>query len=193
MRYPGEWKFPGGVAESGDKSLVETAVRELQEEFPGMVVTDDAKLLMLNKKLTMPVKGRQYWMHTCVALSEDNNWITDDCVSVINLNLADRHQKFLSSLCSGAFWEVNDEEKIKLSPELNRVDWIDIDRAISMMESSMFDPVVHVDEWQRMEFEKYNIQTRDPMYQSMCILEEIRQLNNIENIREQAAKYSNSA
>lgn len=33
MRYPGEWVFNGGSYEEGDKSLLDTAIREFREEL----------------------------------------------------------------------------------------------------------------------------------------------------------------
>ncbi len=57
MRYPSEWKFPGGVVENLDYSFKVTAIRELNEEFPGLDVRiETAHLLLLNKKLTLFVK-----------------------------------------------------------------------------------------------------------------------------------------
>ena len=54
MRYPGEWKFPGGVVElDKDNSLSNTAIRELNEEFIGLHVnSDNCKLRLLNIKTT---------------------------------------------------------------------------------------------------------------------------------------------
>lgn len=77
MRYPGEWKFPGGVQEDTDASLRETALRELREEFIGLEIPEHCTptLRLINRKLTRPIQGRQYWMHNYAALDEENPWI----------------------------------------------------------------------------------------------------------------------
>ena len=73
MRYPGEWKFPGGVCDEHDITLKDTAIRELNEEFLGLDVdiTKHSTLYLVNKKLTRAIKGRQYWMHNFVAIDSE--------------------------------------------------------------------------------------------------------------------------
>lgn len=184
MRYPGEWKFPGGVVEDLDYSFKVTAIRELNEEFPGLDVRiETAHLLLLNKKLTLPVKGHQYMMYNFVALEDDNIWINSDNASAINDYLNIKYQSFQDALATNHYWSLSDAEKQVLSPEVHCVEWLDIDEAIDMMSSSMFEPISYVNDWQRLEFEKYNITRRDPMYQSMVTLEEIKSLDTVENIR----------
>lgn len=43
MRYPGEWKFAGGVVDA-DETPVQAAMRELEEEFQVKVVLTEVWL-----------------------------------------------------------------------------------------------------------------------------------------------------
>lgn len=201
MRYPGEWKFPGGVVERTDNSLEQTAIRELREEFIGVapiheVKDSDISLYMVNKKLTRPVKGKRYAMHNFVAIEDDNPWITaNDIASTINENLQTRMSTFNSQIEDGSFWQLDSETKAFVSPELVAVQWMSLPMAISRMESSLNETgkLSCVNEWQRDEFKKYDIRRRDPMYQSMVTLMEIQQLGSLENFRAQDASIKSSS
>lgn len=184
MRYPGEWKFPGGVVEPQDPSLKSAAIRELNEEFLGLDLNDtDLSLFLVNKKLTKPIKGRRYVMHNFVAMEVDNPWITNrDIKQIINDKLHHRTRTFERCIKDYSFWELDDIEKSNMSPELVCVDWHPLHEAISLMGSSLNDRLVCVNDWQRQEFEKYGINQRDPMFQSMVTLMEIEELRTYENI-----------
>jgi 8-oxo-dGTP pyrophosphatase MutT (NUDIX family) len=179
------FRFPGGVSEDGDASLCETAVRELAEEFLGLPRPHIDRPLLLNTKITLPVKGRQYKMHNYVVIDENDEW-NDDIVSIVNDNLERKRESFRRALDDGSYWERTTEEKHALSPEIYRIQWIDLDTAIDMMASSLDDSGRCVDEWQETEFSKYEVSVRDPMYQSMMVLEEVRQLESVEEIRNRA-------
>ncbi|CAN0388729.1 unnamed protein product [Ectocarpus fasciculatus] len=187
MRYPGEWKFPGGVIEDSDASLDQTATRELREEFLGVTAADsDISLFLVNKKLTKPIKGKRYLMHNYIAMEDDNAWISEsDIESEINSNLQKRFDKFNAMLADGSYWKLNVTEKSLVSPELSTVQWMPLDDAIYAMGSSLDDRLICVNDWQRIEFEKYNIHARDPMFQSMVTLLEVQKLGSYEKIRSQ--------
>lgn len=85
-------------------------------------------------------------------------------------------------LNDGSYWNLNIQQKEEISPEVYQVKWIDIDEAILIMESAEYFPIQYVNEWQQQEFEKYSISQRDPMYQSMMVLREIRELSTPEEI-----------
>ncbi len=184
-RYPGEWKFPGGVVESEDRTFRETALRELQEEFIGINISteEDAKLYLFNKKTTLPVQRKQYLMHNYVAFAEENLWITDDIEVNINGNLRRRVENFNKIIADGSFWDMNVKEKYLFSPEIMEVRWIGLDDAIQIMSSSMNNPVTYVNSWQQTEFERYGVAVRDPMYQSMITLQDIQRFTTIDEIR----------
>ena len=63
--------------------------------------------------------------------------------------------------------------------------WMPLDDAIYAMGSSLDDRLICVNDWQRIEFEKYNIHARDPMFQSMVTLLEVQKLGSYEKIRSQ--------
>ena len=180
MRYPGEFKLPGGVAESQDLSIQDTALRELQEEFLGVNFCGayPPSLHLFTKKLTIPIKNKRYYMHNFIAIGDENPWITEDLDGIINHNLEEKRLRFDAALESGEFWSLGDEEKSTLSPELVKVEWIELDEAILMMRGSLQEssPISYVNEWQREEFARYSLVTRDPMYQTMKVLEEAKEL-----------------
>jgi 8-oxo-dGTP pyrophosphatase MutT (NUDIX family) len=172
MRYPGEWKFPGGAKDAEDPTLETTAIRELSEELLGLS-PDNPKLYFIGIKETKVVKGKRYRMHNFVALAQENPWLAQtDLVDRINTNLRQKRNLFQKSLEDDTFWAMNSVGKHKLSPEVHRIAWFRLDVAIAMLSGE----TTHVDEFQRREFEKYNIQERDPMYQSMMTLMDIAPL-----------------
>jgi ADP-ribose pyrophosphatase YjhB (NUDIX family) len=193
MRYPGEWKFPGGVVDPTDAGLEQAAIRELKEEYIGVasLVKDDnsdISLHMVNKKITRPIKGKRYAMHNFAAMEDDNPWITaTDIAAPINRNLQQRYEEFSRKLEDGSFWSLDDKGKAQVSPELMRVQWMPLTTAISLMDSSLNDergrPLSCVNDWQRQEFEKYGITKRDHMYQTMVTLMEIGELGTLEKIK----------
>lgn len=187
MRYPGEWKFPGGVLEPADRSMEQTATRELREEFIGIDAPDsDISLYLVNRKLTKPIKGKRYLMHNFVAMEDDNPWITaTDILQIVNTNLQKRVNEFNKKLEDGSFWSLNSEERSEYSPEIAQVQWLSLSDAVHVMGSSLDDRLTIVNEYQRLEFEKYGIEARDPMFQSMVTLLEIEKLETFERIKAQ--------
>ena len=85
----GEWKFPGGVQEESDSSLLDTALRELQEEFLGVelsVCPQSPCLYMMSQKLTIPIQSKQYLMHNFIAFESENAWIDKGTCIISSLN-----------------------------------------------------------------------------------------------------------
>lgn len=191
MRYPGEWKFPGGAAEDEDCDFSNTAIRELNEEFLGISAPTDgrSKIHLFNTKLTMAVKEKRYRMYNFIALEDENEWLQHAHVEEINQKLDQRKQMFQQKLKDGTFWTLSRKEKLLYSPETYRVDWIDLHRAIHLMDIS-YSP--YVDTWQAKEFQSHGIATRDPMYQSQSVLLEIQDLRTREAILHQAASFTSS-
>ena len=185
MRYPGEWKFPGGTVEKRDISFKHTALRELQEEFIGIRIQEhEVKVALLNQTQTIAIQGRSYLMHNYVALQPDNaTWLEDGIEDLINKNLESRRCEFQKLLQSNSFYSLSNAEKETKSPEVYRVAWIPIDEAIRMMAGALEHPDISVDEWQKQQFELYGRKRRDPMYKSMTVLQEIQRLGTFDNIR----------
>jgi 8-oxo-dGTP pyrophosphatase MutT (NUDIX family) len=179
MRYPGEWKFPGGVMESTDESLEITAIREFQEEFLAIKCPANIQdqISLFNRKYTLPVQGRQYEMNNFLIYDEDEVW-SDEEIQRVNQNLILKKEKFLESKSTGEYWSLSHEEKSLLSPEVYQLQWFDLDEAIALMESAQHHSPKFVNDWQYEEFQRYGIQQRDPMYQSMMTLIEIRQAHS---------------
>jgi 8-oxo-dGTP pyrophosphatase MutT (NUDIX family) len=185
MRYPGEWKFPGGACECGDTCFLGAAIRELEEEFLGIIIPHDIRdrTVLFNTKLTLPVQGRQYRMHNFVFIDDDNIW-DDALIEAVNFNLEEKRSQFTIALADGSYWSLTDENKHSLSPEIHRIAWMDIQKAIDMMAESTLDHLRYADDFQEQEFVRYGIGRRDPMYQSQMVLTEIASLPNLEAIFE---------
>jgi hypothetical protein len=164
------------VMESTDESLEITAIREFQEEFLDITCPGNLhhQITLFNRKFTLPVQGRQYEMNNFLIVDEDQVWC-DEEIQRVNQNLILKKNKFLESKSTGEYWTLNSEEKSMLSPEVYQLQWFDLDEAISLMESAQHHRQSYVNNWQEEEFQRYGILKRDPMYQSMMTLIEIRQ------------------
>lgn len=178
MRYPGEWKFPGGVVDDCDASLEATALRELQEEFMGLpeAAVKHARVHFLGEKLTKPIQRRCHRMFNFVAFEDENaEWMSDAVLCNVNATLQAKREAFEQQyLADGSFWRMDsDEEKMRVSPEIHRVQWFPIGMAMQMMRSTLVAPYTPVDEWQKNEFDRYGVAKRDPMYITFRVLQDI--------------------
>jgi 8-oxo-dGTP pyrophosphatase MutT (NUDIX family) len=202
MRYPGEWKFPGGVYDPDlDDALESTAIRELQEEFLGLTCPPDNILRPLmrlfNQKCTLPIQGRSYEMNNYLIVDPQQQQLRwdEEEIAKVNQKLLEKKIRFMESLSRNEYWDLSYEERLPISPEVHQIQWIDLDEAISLMESSLTHQQEqegegeegtaegqrrkrtrreYVNVWQQEQFEQYGITRRDPMYQSMMTLREIR-------------------
>jgi len=183
MRYPGEYKFPGGCVEE-DETLEQAALRELTEEFIGIQANErNSKLHFFNSKTTLPVKEKVYIMNNFIAFADENEWLRDDdLVSSVNDNLCRKRRQFEDSVNDDSFWLMSFDDKCKLSPEVNSIDWIPLDKAIDILDGSQVDPICYVNDFQMLEFKALDIQSRDPMYQTKMTLLDIARLGTKENI-----------
>ncbi|KAF1326697.1 3-mercaptopyruvate sulfurtransferase, partial [Globisporangium splendens] len=191
MRYPGEWKFPGGVVDDCDTSLEATALRELQEEFAGIPVTQqNARMYFFLEKLTRPIQRKRHRMFNFVAFEDENmTWMSDDAIAVVNATLAEKRATFEASyLADGSFWRMSDDEKMRVSPEIHRVQWFPIATAMEMMQDTLVDPYTPLDDWQKQEFDRYGVAKRDPMYITLRVLQEISEIQPSDALREQVKR-----
>ena len=138
MRYAGEYKLAGGNLDDGE-TVAEAAFRELSEEFGtvGQPIPSSAVLRPFVTKQTRPIRSRSNLMQNFVALAEENPWLAELDVEAVNADLAARRDYFEGVLASGAFWDMTDEEKEKVSPEVQRLDWLPLSEAIRHCLSSM--------------------------------------------------------
>ncbi|RHY86733.1 hypothetical protein DYB35_010077, partial [Aphanomyces astaci] len=175
MRYPGEWKFPGGSRDSGDVTLQHTAMRELREEFLGLDPPPLSKLHWVSTRTTLPIQGKRFQMHNFVALAMENAWLMDDGLDLrVNRRLEDKRRSFAAALEDRSFWDMAVAAKEALSPEVRTVQWFPIDSAIELMTPGLMQ---HVNAFQASEFASYGITSRDPMTLFNSILLEGAALN----------------
>ncbi|TMW64297.1 hypothetical protein Poli38472_012919 [Pythium oligandrum] len=113
-------------------------------------------------------------MFNFVALAEENHkWLNESTIQLVNESLAMKREEFSTHVASGRYWNMTEQEKMIVSPEIRRIEWFPIDQAIAMMESSLLDPYTPIDEWQRRQFHEYGVERRDPMFVTMKILQHI--------------------
>lgn len=188
MRYPGEWKFPGGVVDACDASLEATALRELQEEFLGIPATQaNARMYFFLEKLTRPIQSKRHRMFNFIAFEDENAaWMSDDAIAQVNVTLATKRAAFQEEyLADGSFWRMSDDDKMRVSPEIHRVQWFPIGAAIQMMKDTLVAPHTPVDDWQKQEFDRYGVSKRDPMYITFRVLQEIAEIQPRDALRAQ--------
>ena len=193
MRYPGEYKFPGGCVED-DETLEQAALRELTEEFIGIQANEsNSKLHFFNSKTTLPVKGKVYIMNNFIAFADENEWLRDDdLVSTVNDNLSRKRRQFEDSVNDDSFWSMSFDAKCTLSPEVNSIDWFTVEKAIDILHGSQLHPVCYVNDFQMLEFKALDIQWRDPMYQTKMTLLDISRLRTKQNIVSSSSSSSSS-
>ena len=164
MRYPGEYKFAGGAVDTNE-SLEAAARRELEEEFL-CVVPQEAKLRLFDIKQTRPVQNTSYIMHNFLILESENPWLTD-AFNEVNVKLEEKRNTFNRSKEQGEFWKMNKAEKEKYSPEVHQISWLDMKTAVKHSFLSMNYETQYVNDFQQSEFERLNIQHRDPLFITM--------------------------
>ncbi|CAJ1440540.1 unnamed protein product [Effrenium voratum] len=120
MRYPGEWKFAGGVVDPGETPQ-QAAMRELEEEFQITVALTEAtcKLRLMSIKQTRPIRNVSNIMYNYVAAAEENPWLQELNLKDVNHSLGSRRQRFAESLQGGNFYTLGKEEQEKLAPEIH--------------------------------------------------------------------------
>eukprot|EP00298_Acanthocystis_sp_HF-20_P024206 c34332_g1_i1.p1 GENE.c34332_g1_i1~~c34332_g1_i1.p1 ORF type:complete len:296 (-),score=118.86 c34332_g1_i1:48-935(-) len=182
MRYPGEYKFPGGVQDEGE-SLEATAIREFEEEFL-IPVPKNTKLRLFNIKQTKVVRGKSFLMYNFVLISDENPWLDTLDVNEINSKLQMKKEKCLELVNSKEFWSLSPEEKSNISPEVNQITWLDTGYAAWLSLTTRAEPIKYVNEYQKKEFERLGVTRRDPMFQTMATLLELLQFQDSQSIIE---------
>ena len=124
MRYAGEYKFAGGSKDPGEE-LIDTARRELSEEF-SVNVPLTAVLRPFRVNSTRAIKGRSFLMYNYLAFADENPWLQELDTAAINRALQEKREHFERLVSSGRFWAMSKEEREAVSPEVHRVDWLDL-------------------------------------------------------------------
>eukprot|EP01061_Rhynchopus_euleeides_P047507 TRINITY_DN9553_c0_g1_i15.p1 TRINITY_DN9553_c0_g1~~TRINITY_DN9553_c0_g1_i15.p1 ORF type:complete len:322 (+),score=105.95 TRINITY_DN9553_c0_g1_i15:107-967(+) len=133
MRYPGEFRIPGGCIEEGE-SPAEAALREVEEELG--VSHGEAKARLFSVRRTAVVRGRRHLMYNFVVHCDENPWINDLCSEQINAWLAEKKQRFDTALSTNDYWGMTFEEKMDVSPEVVMAEWWDTGAACRVLASS---------------------------------------------------------
>jgi hypothetical protein len=102
-----------------------------------------------------------------VALQEENEWLARLDVSGINSQLGERREKHRQLVESGDFWAMDTEAKEQVSPEIRRVEWLDMRQAVLNSFTSMNATLRCVNDFQQQSFDEQGITIRDPMYLTM--------------------------
>jgi len=174
MRYAGEWKFAGGVLDGGETPM-QAAIRELQEEFLVDIPPDTTpKLHLLSVRQTRPIQNTSNIMYNFVAAAEENPWLEElDTVSV-NSQLGERRMRHGRLVADGTFWNLAKSDKEQISPEIRRVEWLDMRTAVLDTFTSMNWKFTPVNEFQLEEFARLGFPVRrDPMFLTMMSLLEV--------------------
>lgn len=174
MRYPGEWKFAGGVVDA-DETPEEAARRELEEEFqvPVALTKATCKLRLMSIKQTRPIRNISNIMFNYVAAAEENPWLQQLDVEEVNCALSNRRRLHAEAIRGGNFYTLGHREQEKLAPEIHQVQWLDMRSAVRDAFTSMNGSFHPVNDFQKKEFERLGVKRRDPMFLTMATLLEV--------------------
>eukprot|EP00397_Hematodinium_sp_SG-2012_P050001 GEMP01057908.1.p1 GENE.GEMP01057908.1~~GEMP01057908.1.p1 ORF type:complete len:244 (+),score=46.51 GEMP01057908.1:83-814(+) len=162
MRYPGEFRFPGGRID-GEETAEMAAKRELREEF----LLDVTPILQPYIELqTRPIEGMRYIMHNFLCHVQANPWLEGDIEKQINQALRQKRLAFEALLD----WTT---PTVELSPEVRCVQWFTISDAVHECLTSGAATFIPVNDFQASEFRRLGITQRDPMQQTMKALIEL--------------------
>jgi 8-oxo-dGTP pyrophosphatase MutT (NUDIX family) len=171
MRYPGEFRLPGGATEDADGSLAETARRELSEEFlVPRAALEGSVLRPFSALQTRWIRGRSDMMCNFLVLAEENPWLARLDVEATNHELGRRELNAADLVTSGRWWRMSDDEKAASSPEVHQVAWLDLIDLVRMLQTSVADRLHPVNAWQHQQFSDHGVARRDPMSVTMAIL-----------------------
>eukprot|EP00466_Bigelowiella_natans_P011636 jgi/Bigna1/79794/fgenesh1_pg.65_\ len=176
MNYPGEFVLPGGKQDRGE-TLRECAVREFEEEVLGegrcLPDRENVKLIDFFAFTTKRVRGMKHRIHNFLAFQSQNPWIKEINVSKYNEEIDQKLEKEQQLLSTGAYWRLSPQSRRSVGSEMRRLQWIPLHEAVLMTMSSVprdDAPTQFVNEYQRKEFQKYEMKERDPMMATMFAL-----------------------
>eukprot|EP01060_Flectonema_neradi_P014730 TRINITY_DN21366_c0_g1_i1.p1 TRINITY_DN21366_c0_g1~~TRINITY_DN21366_c0_g1_i1.p1 ORF type:complete len:285 (+),score=45.01 TRINITY_DN21366_c0_g1_i1:37-891(+) len=133
MRYPGEFRIPGGVVEENETPS-DTALREVAEELN--ISRPSTRTRLFSVRRTAEIKGRRHLMYNYIIHSSDNEWVKELSSEPINNWLGAKKTRFLDSVNKGEYWGLSLEQKMCLAPEVEEARWWDTHAACRILASS---------------------------------------------------------
>jgi len=164
MAWPGEYAFPGGAKERTDRSMEETAKRELQEELLGVYIPPNDFHVRLFDVISVPGTRRNYQVHIYIAFAHTNQWLHRLEVDELNRNLQRRMNEFNYLLGTGEYWKLSEQHKMYVSPEVHQFEWMPLRTAVAIATNPFIE---YVNEFQRTEFMKHKVPKREPIGEQM--------------------------
>jgi len=188
LRYPGEWHFPGGAKRQADRGPLQTACRELDEEFLGGVRGNISEstggenapelAATLFTKVSLSLAGRQYVQYVFVADEADNRPL-QLTAERINHGLRRQRLAFERLVASGQWWEMARSEKVAVAPEVREVQWLSLSAAIALLDPKL----PFVDDWHREELARCDLYWRQIPVDTILLLKELQRLGTIPAIK----------
>ena len=162
QRYPGEWHFPGGTKRQADRGPLQTACRELCEEFlvglnafgsfggdwssggvgAGSGPAQLKAVLFLT--VSLELQSQRYEQYVFVADVADNHLPLEFTTEGVNHALRRRRQHYERLQASEAWWEMAASAKAAIAPEVREVRWLPLTEALAVMDPAL----PFIDEWQ---------------------------------------------
>ena len=71
-------------------------------------------------------------MFNFLCAADRNPWLQQLDLQAVNARLSARREKFERLLESGEFWQLGKEERMEVSPEVRRVEWLDLATAVEV-------------------------------------------------------------
>ena len=187
MRFGGEWKCAGGGVEPCDnKDTMATAVREFEEEFLTPVPSTGSVIRKFGKRHIGPVKNRTYTVHQYVVIADErgNEWLRDIDIDGINRRLENKRRSFAASVSDGSYFNMPDEERMAISPEVHTVAWLPLAQGVHHAFTSMnrpcatgmassppdcwLDQLEPVNDFQASEFKRIGVWKRDELLDQLA-------------------------
>ena len=162
QRYPGEWHFPGGTKRQADRGPLQTACRELCEEFlvglnafgsfggdwsSGGVGAGSGPAQLkavLFSTVSLELQSQRYEQYVFVADVADNHLPLEFTTEGVNHALRRRRQHYERLQASEAWWEMAASAKAAIAPEVREVRWLPLTEALAVMDPAL----PFIDEWQ---------------------------------------------
>lgn len=176
MRYPGEFKLPGGRLDPGETAEI-AARRELAEEF---LLSHDqvasAKLVPVQIRQTRQIRGRSDMIVAFATVvgsdanSQHRRGLGSIDVDAINARLAAKEEAAAKLLASGEWSGLSPAARAELSPEMHEVQWVPLPELVRIMQKSIAAELHPINAWQAAEFAEHGVVERDPMSVTLAAL-----------------------